>query len=247
MEEVQETMFLKLENGEVIQIPHGKGEVLTIRDKKPDKVKDYGHLVLECGITFTYFLELVKNPNRQKMLALLKMMMLQLKGRNTKAKYPREILRMLVQQYSVIGLQDACQIFHACFVNKEGKEEGHVPADLVQEWQVRESKAHIKHMFSNKSEANIELRTAAIPGIHAIANNFDDQAGTIVRAKKHKEKDSKEDELKIMNDLRKLKPFKHTEGRVYQEFPRIPRSFLERLGNISLQTWFETNKLSFLK
>ena len=29
--------------------------------------------------------------------------MLQMKGCNIKAKYPRELLRMLVQQYSVIG------------------------------------------------------------------------------------------------------------------------------------------------
>ena len=242
-----ETVYVKLHNGDVIEIPHGKGIVHTIRDKQPDKIKDYGHLVLESGITFLYFLELVKRPNRQKMLALLKMMMLQMKGRNTKAKYPREILRLLVQQYSVIGLRDACQIFHACFVNLDGSEDGHVAADLVQEWQVKESKSHIKHMYSNKSESNIEHRTAAIPGIHAIAKNFDDQAGTIIRAKKHKQKDSKEDELKIINDLRKIKPFYHTEGRAYHGFQRIPRSFLQKIGNCSLQAWFESNKLSFLK
>ena len=60
------------------------------------------------------------------------MMMLQMKDCNIKAKYPRELLRMLVQQYSVIGLKDACQIFHACFDNVDGNEEGHAPAYLVQ-------------------------------------------------------------------------------------------------------------------
>ena len=226
-------------------IPHGTGLIQTVHDKQPDKIKDYGHLMLEDGTTFTYFLEMVKRPNRENMLALLKMMMLQTKGRNIKAKYPREILRMLVQQYSVMGLKDACQVFHACFVNVDGKEDGHVPADLVQEWQVRESKAHIKHMFSNKSESNIEHHTAAIPGIHAIAQNFDAQAGTIIRAKKHRQKDSKEDELKIMNDLRNLKPFQHTEGRAYQQFPNIPKSFLQKIGNCSLQTWLESINFPF--
>ena len=124
-------------------------------------------------------------PNRRKMLALLKVMMLQLKARNPKAKYPREILRILVQQYSVMGLRDACQIFHACFVNLDGKVDERVPADLVQEWQVKESKSHIKHMFSNKSDSNIEHRTASLPALHACATNFDMQAGTIVRAKKN--------------------------------------------------------------
>ena len=238
---------MKLANGEIMTIPHGKGIIKTVRDQKPDKVKDYGHLSLEVGITFLYFLEMTSCPNRRKMLALLKIMMLQLKARNTKAKYPREILRMLVQQYSVIGLRDACQIFHACFVNLNGKVDGHVPADLVQEWQVKESKAYIKHMFSNKSNMNIEHRTAALPGIHVTAQNFDNQAGIIVRAKKHKQKESTEDELTIMDDLRNVKPFKHTEGRVYQQFQHIPKSFLQKIGTCSLQNWFENNKLSFLK
>ena len=63
-------------------------------------------------------------------------------------------------------------------------ERRHVAADLVQEWQDKESKSHKKHMHSNKSESNIEHRTAAIPVIHAV----DDQAGTITRAKQHKKK-----------------------------------------------------------
>ena len=246
-DEVQEALYVTLANGEIMSLPHGKGIIKTFRDKKPDKVKDYGHLTLEVGITFLYFLEMTRCPNRKKMLALLKVMMLQLKGRNIKAKYPKEILRMLVQQYSVIGLRDACQIFHACFVNLDGKVDGHVPVDLVQEWQVKESKSHIKHMFSNKSESNIENRTAALPGIHTIAKNFDTQAGTVIRAKKHKQKESTEDELTIMDDLHNVKPFQHTEGRAYQQFNHIPKSFLQKIGNCSLQNWFESNKLSFLK
>ena len=78
-------------------------------------------------------------PNRRKNVGPLKIAMLQLKARSTKAKYPKEKLRMLVQQYSVIGLRDACLIVHACFVNLNGKVDRHVPADLVQEWQVKES------------------------------------------------------------------------------------------------------------
>ena len=46
-ERVQETMFIKLNHGDIIEIPHGKGTVQTVRDKQQDNAKDYGHLVFE--------------------------------------------------------------------------------------------------------------------------------------------------------------------------------------------------------
>ena len=82
---------------------------------------------------------------------------------------------------------------------------------------------------------------------HVTAQNFDNQAGTIVRANQRKQKESTEDQLTIMDDLRNVKPFKHIEGRVYQQFHHIPKSFLQKIGNCSLQNWFESNELSFLK
>ncbi|XP_071133232.1 uncharacterized protein [Mytilus edulis] len=129
-----------LANGIVLEIPMTTPAHDGNKENKPDKIKDYAHYGLEVGMTFIYFLQNVKNPERRKMLPLLKMMMIQLRGHSMNAKYPKEILRILVQQYSVMGLQEACQVFQACFINTMGKSDGHVPADLVQEWNVKECK-----------------------------------------------------------------------------------------------------------
>ena len=48
---------------------------------------------------------------------------------------------------SFLYLQEACQVFSASFVNLHGRNDSNFPADLVQEWNVKESKIHIKHMF----------------------------------------------------------------------------------------------------
>ena len=197
-------------------------------------------------MTFAYFLDLVKSPKREKMLALLKMMMVQLRGHSINAKYPREILRMLIQQYSVMGIQEACQVFRACFVNLHGKHDTNVPADLVQEWNVRESKKHIKHMFSNKQEANINNRTAALPSIHEIADNFDKEAGTVIRASRHQEKSNDMDELIIMDDMHILQPFSHVEGRYYHEFKNISKSLSQKVDGQKLHRWFLERKDSFM-
>ena len=124
-----EMVKVTLANGMEVNIPIT--ETYKEKEVEPDKVKDYAHYSLEVGMTFTYFLQLVKNPDRNKMLSLLKMMMLQLRGLSINAKYPKEILRMLVQQYSVMGLREACQVFQACFVNIHGKPNEDIPADLV--------------------------------------------------------------------------------------------------------------------
>ena len=48
------------------------------------------------------------------------------------------------------------RFFHAYFVYLNDKVDGHVPADLVQEWQVKESKSYIKHIFK---QVKYEYRT----------------------------------------------------------------------------------------
>ncbi|XP_071127588.1 uncharacterized protein [Mytilus edulis] len=242
--EINEYIELLLDNGQTIHIPVAVSEY-TFQKLKPDKVKYYAHYSLEVGLIFRYFLNLCKEPVREQFLPLLKMMMVQLRGHSICAKYHKEILRMLIQQYSVMGLQEACQVFCASFVNLHGRKDGNVPADLVQEWNVKESKKHIKHMFSNKENSTIEHKTSALPSIHKIASNFDTEVGTLVRAKRHKDKSYDDEVCVIMEDLREILPFTHQEGRSYETFKNIPKSLCEKVDGLKLQKWFKKHKNSF--
>ena len=93
-----------------------------------------------------YFPTLIKTPDRARLLGVCKMMMTVLKANNTKAKYPLELLCMLVQQYYLLPLQEACQVLQACFVNIKGFKDSHIAADQQMEWIVKINKAHIKQM-----------------------------------------------------------------------------------------------------
>ena len=57
-------------------------------------------------------------------------------------------------------------------------------------------------MFSNKTIS------CAIAWMHDIAVNFDMASSGIVRTQKHKDKSSAGDELILLEDLRRLRPFK---------------------------------------
>ena len=75
---------VKLANGDMRSLPIlWKEEVLA--PPQEDKVKDYGHLVLELGTQFHYFLELSKTPDRPRLLSLFKMMMMTMHSNNDRA------------------------------------------------------------------------------------------------------------------------------------------------------------------
>ena len=126
-------MEVPLDNGSTYRVLIAPQRIETVKAEKSDHVKTYGHHVLEVGLTLKYFLELMKTPDHMKLLGLFKLMMVQLKARNTKAKYPLELLKLLLQQYSLLPLKEASAVLQACFVNTDGEVNSHIPADLQME------------------------------------------------------------------------------------------------------------------
>ena len=238
-----------------IEVQLGNGKVIRIRNKvmrreihrqlDPDNVKNYGHLTLELCIIFMYFLEMMKTPDRSRIMGLFKFMLLVMKANNRKAKYPLELLRLLVQQYSLLPLDEAFAVLHACFVNTKGRPDSFVPADQQMEWIVRQNKKHIKHMFSNKNTEYIECKSSSLSGIAEISKNFDSKAAVLVRAKRHNRKDVTGDELTMMDDLRQIRPFHHQAGRSHESFPRVNKSLKDELDGQNFHSWFMSKKLTF--
>ena len=236
-------VLLRTAAGKLVRIP-GCEKTVSLRQMEQDHKKTYGHYVLEGGLTFMYFLELCKRPDRQRLLRLFKLMMMQLKGRTTHAKYPLEILMMLFQQLSILSERRAHQVLHGSFVNTKGRPDTNVPADLQMEWLVKHNKRHIKHMFSNKSTSNIYTKSSALPGFYAISRNFDNDADVLIRSKRHNHKEVERDELQMMDDLRKVRPFEYQAGRSYlpRLFKRLKVSQTKNLTYKKLKKWFDTHK-----
>ena len=213
---------------------------------EPNRIKDYAQLVLECGTQYMYLLKLCKSPDRDRMLGLLKMLMVTMKSNNNLAKYPLDILRMLVQQYSVFPQRQAHQTFYQTFVNTRGKADTYIPCDLAMEWAVRDEKRHVKHMVSNKTDSNILNRSSALGGIEKIACHFDIEEGTRDRSKRHSHLSALADEVRIIEDLRTIRPFKSTaEKRDHSKFKNIAPSMLQHFDGYKFKRWFTKYKLLF--
>ena len=214
-------------------------------EQTPDQVKNYAHLVLELGMLFTYLTTIIKAPDRNRMLRAVKMLLPIMKGNNNKAKYALELLRLLVQQYSLLPQRSAFQVFHDCFVNTRGKKDSHVPSDQMMEWVVKADKKYLKHMCSNKSEKSIYTKTAAMPVIHDICEKYDKQSNVVVRSKRHTNVGAKLDEDILLTILSEVKPFQHRSGRHYHSMNKIPPSLSVLVDDEKLKNWFVHHKNLF--
>ena len=236
-------MKITLANGDIFELPFVKtfNKTKVVED---DKVKIHGHYILEVGVTFLLLNIYEKNPDRPRFLAILKLIMAQLRGRNTSAKYPLEILIYLMQQYSLLGEQQACKVFHDNFVNLKGKADCNIPADLFMETLIKKDKQVIRHMASNKDPSSILKKSSCLAGMSLISQNFDEDTDVIIRSKKHQKPNLNPDVLHMIEDLRILRPFNPTPGRAFNnpKFNKLKHSPAYQLNNFSFIQWFERHK-----
>ncbi|KAL4233932.1 hypothetical protein ACF0H5_008604 [Mactra antiquata] len=124
--------------------------------EQSDMIGDYGRVVLELGLTVLELNDIIKVPDRQRMLSTMKYLMLFLKAHNNRSKYALEILRQLCQQYALLSEMDANKSMYGLFVNTGNRINTHIPADLQMEYLVRLTKGHLKSMCSNISEQTMK-------------------------------------------------------------------------------------------
>ncbi|CAC5367708.1 unnamed protein product [Mytilus coruscus] len=220
---------VRLANGKEVQLSPRLPEKNKETPPETDKVMNYGQMVMELGLLFKELLDVCKSPDQKKLLRLLKHGMTVFQAKSNNSKYAFEIYRFLNQQIGTLSEKEAAEVVQGMFVNTTGKPDGHIPADLQMEYVVKTIKKHIKHMYSNKSEQNVANHTKALSDVRDIAEHFDSITCVIVRSKKHKHKDASGDELMMIGDLRKLRPFKFEAGRYHSAFPYINKSAVDNL------------------
>ena len=88
-------------------------------------------------------------------------------------------------------------------------------------------------------------RSKVINCVNELSAVYDNESQVFGRANKHKSDDSEEDELILLRELRKIKPFDFKESRSYEGFKTIQPSLMCQLDACEFAKWFEEKKLSF--
>ncbi|XP_052809488.1 uncharacterized protein LOC128237953 [Mya arenaria] len=208
-----------------------------------DSMHVYGKVVLEIGLVYLRLNDVIKIPDRNRLLRTLKYLMVFLKGHNHRSKYALEILQFLCQQLAKLSEKVANSSLYGLFVNTGGKTNTHIPADLQMEHLVRVTKNHLKSMCSNVSEASMKNRSSSFHGMNEISDKYDTETHVCRRAQKHKTPSSYQDELHLITDLRSVRPFHHVCGRCIQSLKNMPKNPITKLDMDELVLWIEKHKL----
>ena len=238
---------LVLQDGSTIVIHVQQRKKTQVQQAEYDRVKHYAHTVLELGLLYMQFLDVIKVPDRNRLLTTFKYMMQVFKANNSRSKYALEILRFLCHQQSSYSLQTAHRAVYGLFVNTGGKIDSHIPADLQMEHIIRKVKKLYKATGPNNAEGAVIKKSRALAAMDQISEHYDLSSGVIVRANRHKKKSAQEDELKLINELKETKPFKGQQGRSFDKFPNITAPLHGSLKEEDYSAWinFHKKKLQF--
>ena len=101
-------------------------------------------------------------------------------------------------------------------------------------------------MGPNKTEKAIFRASQASTGIKAIVENFDGVAEVKQGSSQHTHRSSLEDELKILEDLREVRPFTSVRGRAHRSFRTINGNPFHLLNKDELSQWLLRHKTNIM-
>ena len=152
---------------------------------------------------------------------------------------------VLVKPYSIEMFTSIAQI--EAIVPKEmaewhGGEGKNIANDAAHEICNDSSKDVVKGMGMNKTTKAILRAFQSGAGVHEIKWSFDKATNIHRVSQTHSARSSVEDELMMLQDLRKFCSFKVVSGRCHAHFPDIAISTTANLDVGELFTWLERHK-----
>jgi hypothetical protein len=128
------------------------------------------------------------------------------------------------------------------YVNWNGGQGKNIACDMAQEICNRVNKDVVRGMGPNKTTKAMVRASKAASGIHKIVSAMNDTLKIHEGSKKQSKKSSNEDEMSMLQDLRKLKPFERVPGRHHVNFPDIMASPTHSVNMSDLFLWLQKHK-----
>lgn len=202
-----------------------------------DKVNAYALNLLRHFIILEDFRDAVRQGDGERLSSICKELLLHFKTIKGFNAYAIEMLTNLVQNEVLLLEQQSEQSKWAATTNWKGGVGKNVEIDLMQEINNCSQKNLIRGMGANKTEQAITRASKASGGMKKIVENFDTLTDIKQPSSHHTHKSSQDDELKILNDLRELRPFEINPGRSHASFPNINADPLHDLDMAEMEIW----------
>ncbi len=148
----------------------------------------------------------------------------------------------IAQMEALLSEEMAHRVTWGQYVNWNGGQGKNIACDMAQEICNRVSKDVVRGMGPNKTKKAMVRASKAASGIHKVVSAMNDALEIHEGSKRHRKKSSSEDEMLMLQDLRKLKPFKRVPGRHHAHFPEITASPTHSVNMSDLFLWLQKHK-----
>ena len=202
-----------------------------------DSIRNRSLWLLKYYFILLDYKDAVEEGNGERLATLHKVLLPHFKrfGQSFK-NYSIEMLISVVQNEIFLSNAEAFQCKWASTANWKGGSRKNIEIDLMQE--------NLNDIIkSNKTVSATEWSSRSSGGERQIVVNVDQQMNSVPPSSSHSLRSSITDEVKIMTDLRKLRPFKYD----HISFPDIAAKPLPTLDQEGLQDWLTKHKKNLMR
>ena len=222
------------------------GKVTDNDSDNQDFVRNYSICLLQYFFILHDIKDAVHEGNGERLATLHKQLLLHFKSVPGFNSYAIEMLINIVQNMMFLSPAQSHQCIWASTANWKGGAKRNIEIDLLQENRNKDIKNLIKGMGANKTDKAIDTASRAVGGTKKIVENFDYMVYRGTRSSSHSHASSVKDELKVLGDLRVLKPFSTQPNRKHASFRSIDSDPLGSLDEEELDEWLQKHKQNLM-
>ena len=211
-------------------------------DDNTDFIRNYSLRLLQYFFMMADIKDAVKEGNGLRLHQIHKQLLHHFKSDSGYNAFAIEMFINIVQNEVLLSSQEAHQCMWSATANWAGGKGKNIEIDLLQENRNKDLKSLIKGMGTNKTNKAIDRASRAVGGIQHIIENLNAQGSKQPTCGSHSHKASVPDELKILKDLRELRPFLTQPGRAHSSFSSISVHPLAALNTKEFETWLLRHK-----
>lgn len=198
--------------------------------------------LMDHGLLYMNFIDAVAEGDGDRIIRFWKFLLLHFYSDKGSTKYAIEALYLQLQQQALLSPRQAYRQRWNRGANNHSGSGKNVPLDLEVEHDNNAIKEGIRKLGPNLTRAAVSRCARMLPVARGTVHNVARECNLMKRSGKHFVKTTRNDLIKLVNQLVQENALTETPGRRYKHFKEFPRSPLRNLRMGKLCKWINKHK-----
>ena len=198
----------------------------------------YGLNVIELTVFLMQLIDTCKEGDGERSVINKKRLLMYFRSSTSFQNYSIEMFTTIAQVKALVSEEMARRLTWGRLVNWHGGAGKNIACDMAQEICNRTSKDIVRGMGANKTRKAMK----ASAGVRQIVQQLQDTTKIKKTSQAHTHRNKEDDEILMLQDLQKLKPFELSPGRYHRHFQDMHVSPASTVDMTKLFGWLEKHK-----